>query len=168
MGLTFWQDARVKRRKFLLDASRGALGFGAFWVQACSSRTPNIENDAFLQSLVTAWETGIPQWLHETKMPAVSIAIVRGGRLAWRGAFGVKDTDSGEAVDVNSVFAACSDTKPVFAYGVVKLGERGSRSRCAVDEVHRATRDVRPPRGTHHRAQVTTACAARPPSGGLA
>ena len=116
---------RVKRREFLLDASRGALGFGALWVQACSSRTPNIENDAALQSLVTAWEKGIPQWLRETKMPAVSIAIVRGGRLAWRGAFGVKDTDSGEAVDVNSVFAACSDTKPVFAYGVVKLSEKG-------------------------------------------
>ena len=58
-------------------------------------------------------------------MPAVSIAIVRGGRLAWRRAFGVKDTTTGEPVDVDSVFAACSDTKPVFAYGVLKLCEKG-------------------------------------------
>ena len=58
-------------------------------------------------------------------MPAASIAIVRDGRLAWRRAFGVKDTGTNEPVDGDSVFAACSNTKPVFAYGVMKLVERG-------------------------------------------
>ena len=58
-------------------------------------------------------------------MPAVSVAIVRDGRLAWRRAFGVKDTGTNEPVDLDSVFGACSDTKPVFAYGVVKLAEKG-------------------------------------------
>ena len=58
-------------------------------------------------------------------MPAVSIAIIRGGQLAWRRAFGVKDTGTNEPVDLDSVFAACSDTKPVFAYGVLKLCEKG-------------------------------------------
>ena len=58
-------------------------------------------------------------------MPAVSIAIVRDGQLAWRRAFGVKDAGTNEPVDVDTVFAACSDTKPVFAYGVVKLTEKG-------------------------------------------
>lgn len=58
-------------------------------------------------------------------MPAVSIAIVRDGKLAWRRAFGVKDTGTNEPVDVNTAFAACSDTKPVFAYGVLKLCEKG-------------------------------------------
>lgn len=58
-------------------------------------------------------------------MPAVSIAIIRDGRLAWRRAFGVKDTDTNEPADLNTAFAACSDTKPVFAYGVLKLCEKG-------------------------------------------
>lgn len=58
-------------------------------------------------------------------MPAVSIAVIRYGELAWRRAFGVKDTGTGEPVDTDSVFAACSDTKPVFAYGVLKLCEKG-------------------------------------------
>jgi CubicO group peptidase (beta-lactamase class C family) len=58
-------------------------------------------------------------------MPAVSIAIIRDGRIAWRRAFGVKDTGTNEPVDNDTVFAACSDTKPVFAYGVVKLWEKG-------------------------------------------
>jgi CubicO group peptidase (beta-lactamase class C family) len=59
-------------------------------------------------------------------MPAVSIAIIRDGELAWRRAFGVKDTGTNEAVDNDSVFAACSNTKPVFGYGVLKLCEQGA------------------------------------------
>ncbi|HZI79633.1 MAG TPA: serine hydrolase domain-containing protein [Vicinamibacterales bacterium] len=58
-------------------------------------------------------------------MPAVSVAIIRDGQLAWQRAFGVKDTGTNEPVDTDTVFAACSDTKPVFAYGVLKLCEKG-------------------------------------------
>ena len=115
----------MRRREFLFESGRAALGFGALSVAACSSRTPHAPKDAFLESLVATWEAGIPQWLRETKMPAVSIAIIRDGRLAWRRALGVKDTGTNEPVDVGSVFAACSDTKPVFAYGVLKLCEKG-------------------------------------------
>lgn len=115
----------MRRREFLIESGHAALGFSALSLAACSSPAPRPPKDAYLDSLVAAWEAGIPQWLHETKMPAVSIAIVRGGRLAWRRAFGVKDTGTSEPVDTDSVFAACSDTKPVFAYGVVKLAEKG-------------------------------------------
>lgn len=76
-----------------------------------------------LQSLTAEWEEGIPRWLRETRLPAVSIAIIRRGQLVWRHAFGVKDTGTGEPVDSESVFAACSITKPVFAYAVLKLCE---------------------------------------------
>jgi CubicO group peptidase (beta-lactamase class C family) len=115
----------VQRREFLFEGGRAALGVGALFLSACSSRPPSTPKDAFLESLVAAWEAGIPQWLPETKMPAVSIAIVRDGRRAWERAFGVKDTGTNEPVDVNTPFAACSDTKPVFAYGVLKLCEKG-------------------------------------------
>ncbi len=114
----------MQRREFLVGGGRAALGVGAFCLSACS-RFSAPRKDAFLESHVAAWEAGIPQWLQETKMPAVSIAIVRDGQLAWRRAFGVKDTGTNEPVDVNTVFAACSDTKPVFAYGVLKLCEKG-------------------------------------------
>jgi CubicO group peptidase (beta-lactamase class C family) len=115
----------VQRREFLLDSGRAALGLGALALSACSSRSPNKPKDAFLESLVAGWESGIPQWLKESKMPAVSIALIRDGQLAWRRAFGVKDTGTNEPVDTETVFAACSDTKPVFAYGVLKLCEKG-------------------------------------------
>jgi CubicO group peptidase (beta-lactamase class C family) len=115
----------VQRREFLVDGGRAALGVGALCLSACSPRPPNTTKDPFLESHVAWWEAGIPKWLEETKMPAVSIAIVRNGKLAWRRAFGVKDTGTNEPVDLNTAFAACSDTKPVFAYGVVKLCEKG-------------------------------------------
>src|SRR5262245_12248884 len=104
----------MERREFLIEGGRAAFGVGALCLSGCSSHPPTAARAAFLESHVPAWESGIPQWLRETKMPAVSIAIVRDGKLAWRRAFGVKDTDTNEAVDTDTVFAACSDTKPVF------------------------------------------------------
>jgi hypothetical protein len=41
-------------------------------------------------------------------MPAVSIAIIRDGQLAWRRAFGVKDTGTNEAVDNGSLPRECA------------------------------------------------------------
>jgi hypothetical protein len=72
----------MKRREFLIDSSRGALGFGALALTACAaSAPPAAKKDAYLESLVATWEARIPQWLQETKMPAVSIAIVRDGSI---------------------------------------------------------------------------------------
>lgn len=115
------------RRSFLIQSGRATLGPSAFAVRghAHAAQTRAGARDAFLDSLVASWAAGIPKWLQESRMPAVSIALIRDGRLAWRRAFGVKDTGTDEPVDVDSVFAACSDTKPVFAYGVMKLAERG-------------------------------------------
>lgn len=110
----------MQRREFLVDSYRAGLGLSALYLSGCS-----VPKDAFLESLIAGWEAGIPHWLEEAKMPAVSISIIRGGKLAWRRAFGVKDTGTNEPVDNDSVFAACSDTKPVFAYGVLKLCENG-------------------------------------------
>lgn len=117
----------MERREFLIHSSVAMVGF-SFLAKPRSSfgmQNPSGQRDAFLESLAASWESGIPKWLQESKMPAVSIAIVRDGRLVWRRAFGVKDTGTNEPVDVDSVFAACSDTKPVFAYGVMKLAEKG-------------------------------------------
>ena len=117
----------MDRRSFLIEGSLATLGLSSLALPAPSHamQAPTGSRDAFLGSLVGSWEAGIPKWLQESRMPAVSIALIRDGRLAWRRAFGVKDTGTNEPVDLNSVIAACSDTKPVFAYGVVKLAEKG-------------------------------------------
>jgi len=117
----------VERREFLAESGLAALGFSALHLAACSSRERSAvaPTDGYLESLVATWEAGIPRWLEQAKVPAVSIAVIRDGELAWQRAFGVKDTGTNEPVDDDTVFAACSNTKPVFAYGVSKLCERG-------------------------------------------
>jgi CubicO group peptidase (beta-lactamase class C family) len=45
--------------------------------------------------------------------------------LQWRRGFGVKDSASKEPVDNDTIFEAASMSKPVFAYAVIKLCEKG-------------------------------------------
>jgi CubicO group peptidase (beta-lactamase class C family) len=117
----------MQRRDFLIESGRATLGLSLLSLAGCSTSTSKLAGprDVFLESLVADWGKGIPQWLQETKMPGVSIAILRDGKLAWRRGFGVKDTGTNEPVDHETVFAACSITKPVFAYAVMKLCEKG-------------------------------------------
>ena len=58
-------------------------------------------------------------------LPGLSIAIIRDAKLAWRRGFGVKDITSKVRVDNGTVFEAGSMSKPVFAYVVMKLCEKG-------------------------------------------
>lgn len=58
------------------------------------------------------------------KIPAISIAVIQNGRIAYYKATGVKNY-KGESIDSNTVFEAASMTKPVFAYAVHRLVQRG-------------------------------------------
>ena len=53
------------------------------------------------------------------------MVIIDAGKVLWEGQFGVTDAATGAPVRRDTVFAACSNTKPVFAYAVVKLCEKG-------------------------------------------
>ena len=117
----------MQRRDFLVQTSRVAVGYSLLPLAGCTTAPPSraAKRDAYLEALTESWEKSIPQWLREANLPGASVAVVRDGRLAWQRGFGVKDVGSGEPVDNDTVFAACSDTKPVFAYAVAKLCERG-------------------------------------------
>ncbi len=58
-------------------------------------------------------------------VPGLSIVIIKDAKLAWRRAYDVKDTESKAPVDDDTVFEAASMSKPVFAYAVMKLWEKG-------------------------------------------
>ncbi len=68
----------------------------------------------------------LPSLMEKGNVPGLSIAVLRDGRLAWSGAFGVRSTETGERVDAQTVFEAASLSKPVFAYAVLRLAERGA------------------------------------------
>ncbi|WP_010655123.1 serine hydrolase domain-containing protein [Fluoribacter dumoffii] len=80
-----------------------------------------------LPSLTTV-DSGKKVMLHDLMekayIPGISIATISDGTLSWNGAFGISDMDSGDCVDESTVFEACSLSKPLFAYLVLKLIEK--------------------------------------------
>lgn len=70
-------------------------------------------------------ETAIPRLMAGAKIPGLSIALIRDRDVVWTKSFGVKSIETDVPVDAATVFQAASLSKPVFAYGVLKLVEQG-------------------------------------------
>ena len=58
-------------------------------------------------------------------MPGLAIAIVENGRVTWTGGFGTLNDAARTPVDTGTIFEAASLSKPVFAYTVLRLADRG-------------------------------------------
>lgn len=114
----------IGRRGFLMKGTQAAMGLSLLDGHSvrAQQRSPRT---LFLKSRIAEWAQGIPRWLRDAHLPGVSITIIDAGKVLWEGQFGVKDAATGEPVRRDTVFAACSNTKPVFAYAVVKLCEKG-------------------------------------------
>ena len=67
----------------------------------------------------------LPRFLRESGVPGASVAIVRDGGVVWGEGFGVANAETGEPVAASTVFEAASLSKPVFAYVVLRLVDRG-------------------------------------------
>jgi CubicO group peptidase (beta-lactamase class C family) len=58
-------------------------------------------------------------------VPGLQLAYLEDGRVTMTGAFGYADTDTDRPVTENTVFEAASLSKPVFAYAVLRMVDRG-------------------------------------------
>jgi len=58
-------------------------------------------------------------------VPGLSLAIVQGAQLVWTRGLGLRDRSTHAPVTPDTVFEAASMSKPVFAYAVMKMRERG-------------------------------------------
>ena len=74
---------------------------------------------------IAALQKRIPELLKEGTIPGLSVALIRGGKTYWVRGFGVRDTRTGQPVTEATIFKAASLSKPVFAYGVMKLVDQG-------------------------------------------
>jgi CubicO group peptidase (beta-lactamase class C family) len=63
--------------------------------------------------------------MEKEEIPGLSMTIIKDGKLWWSEGFGVKSKKSDKPVTADTVFEACSLSKPVFAYAVLKLIEEG-------------------------------------------
>jgi CubicO group peptidase (beta-lactamase class C family) len=71
-------------------------------------------------------EAQISDLMRATNVPGLSLAVFKRGRIVWLRGFGVRDRASGVPVGTSTLFEAASMSKPVFAYVVLKLCEKGT------------------------------------------
>ncbi|HYD51967.1 MAG TPA: serine hydrolase domain-containing protein [Gemmatimonadaceae bacterium] len=67
----------------------------------------------------------IPQRLRDLGVPAVSIAVIDGGRIAWARAYGLRDVAAGDSATTRTLFQAASISKPVAATAALQLVQEG-------------------------------------------
>jgi CubicO group peptidase (beta-lactamase class C family) len=86
--------------------------------QAAAVRKPDART-------IAALEKRVPELMKEGTVPGLSMAVIRGGKTYWAHGFGVRDAKTGAPVTDDTIFEAASLSKPVFAYGVLKLVDQG-------------------------------------------
>lgn len=80
------------------------------------------------------------------RVPAVSVAVIEGERMAWARAWGAMDADGGTPVDAATLFQAASISKPIAALAALELADRGRLDLDAeVDGLLRGWRIARDP-----------------------
>ena len=81
--------------------------------------------DAATQKLITRLESRIPALMSAGDVPGLSVAFIKDSKILWTRGFGYKNAETKEPVDDLTMFGAASLSKPVFAYAVLKMVERG-------------------------------------------
>jgi CubicO group peptidase (beta-lactamase class C family) len=103
------------------------------------SCTDNVTNPKTSENKISEVETnlippiyieGDSTWTIEERMkyydvPGVSIAVINEGEIAWVKTYGIIDKESKAPVTKNTLFQAASISKPVSAYGALRLVEQG-------------------------------------------
>jgi CubicO group peptidase (beta-lactamase class C family) len=92
---------------------------------ASADRAADRADEPNWKDLLADLDRQIPRLMREAGVPGLSLAIVRDGRIRWRRAYGVVDVATMSLVDADTLFEAASTSKPLFAYAVMKLRERG-------------------------------------------
>lgn len=67
----------------------------------------------------------ILQQMNEMKVPAASIAVINDGKIEWAKAYGVHSTATNQKVDLQTRFQAGSVSKPVAAFAILSLVDKG-------------------------------------------
>jgi CubicO group peptidase (beta-lactamase class C family) len=68
----------------------------------------------------------LPDWMRQGDIPGVSIAVLRHGRTAWVGSYGIANKATQQPVTDRTLFNAASLSKTVFAYTVLRLVDQGA------------------------------------------
>ncbi len=67
----------------------------------------------------------VAELMEEFGVPGVSIAVIKDFKIHWVKAYGVADVETGQLVDIETMFQAASISKPVAAMGVLRAVQDG-------------------------------------------
>jgi CubicO group peptidase (beta-lactamase class C family) len=111
----------IFRRQFLNCSRKAFIGLSAFSLVSLYRNSSVFSADKIIANL----EAQIPALMQAELIPGLGLAIIRDGELFWTRGFGVRNRSTKKPVNNDTVFAAASLNKPLFAYAVLKLVERG-------------------------------------------
>lgn len=75
--------------------------------------------------VVETLEGRIPELMTEARIPGLGICVIDDSEISWCGSFGLTDAGTAAPVGRATAFQAASLSKPVFAYTVLRLADRG-------------------------------------------
>jgi CubicO group peptidase (beta-lactamase class C family) len=67
----------------------------------------------------------VPELMTRADIAGLCLVVLQDGRISYIGNYGVKDSRTGEPVGADTTFFAASLSKPMFAYAVLRLAQRG-------------------------------------------
>jgi CubicO group peptidase (beta-lactamase class C family) len=109
-------------RRWLLVGLAACLAAGGLLVGFVTQRAP-VRGD--LQGFTEQLDRDEARWLAATEVQGASVALVRNGKMVWSKGYGQADAARGLPVTADTVFQMGSISKPVTAWGVMRLAEQG-------------------------------------------
>jgi CubicO group peptidase (beta-lactamase class C family) len=83
--------------------------------------TGKVERRLALGGVIAVVDSLVPHLMKMHHIPGVSVVVVDNRRIAWSKSFGIMDARTSEIVTGQTLFEACSMSKPVLAYLAMKL-----------------------------------------------
>ncbi|BAZ41203.1 beta-lactamase [Calothrix sp. NIES-4101] len=111
----------ISRRQLIDSGIKSLIGLSTFSLLSLYRNRSLAATDRVITNL----ETQIPTLMRTKLVPGLELAIIHDGQLLWSKAFGVKNKSTRTPVNNDTIFAAASLSKPLFAYAVLKMVERG-------------------------------------------
>jgi CubicO group peptidase (beta-lactamase class C family) len=120
----------VNRRTFLAQSCWTAGAVSLIPLTGCDRQAggERSSQSELEPNIVEYLDTTIPKLLSETRVPGLSMAILKDAAVAWRRSYGAADVETGTPISDDTIFEAGSVSKTVFAYAVMKLCETGTLS----------------------------------------
>jgi CubicO group peptidase (beta-lactamase class C family) len=108
-------EREITRRSFIRTASAAAV------VGSIAAHAQTKPNAARPVGLTDRFVNNLPQLMEWANVPGVAVATFKDGKPAWSRGFGVAKAGETAPLTTETLFGAASLSKPVFAYGILRL-----------------------------------------------